>query len=66
VYYKDNLILDSDTNRGNTTQHSGFMHVIINYADEEKRIATNDPNDVRYIKKNQAYVGNIGLPTKYQ
>ncbi|GHV28299.1 hypothetical protein FACS1894176_10780 [Bacteroidia bacterium] len=42
------------------------MHVIINYKDEEKRIATNNPNDVRYIKKNQAYVGNIALPTKYQ
>ena len=67
VYIDGNLIIDSDkNNQGYCDKDSGFMYLVINRKDEKIRISTNNKNDERYIEKDQAYVGNIALPEKYQ
>jgi hypothetical protein len=58
------LIIDTDNNVKN--HKTPRICLAINYEDTPKRIATNDKNDIRYIGKNQGYVGNVYLPDKYK
>lgn len=67
VYIDNLLVIDSDKNYDSGYSNTKwFLFIIINDTDREIQIATNDKNDVRYISKNQAYIGDINIPEQYR
>ena len=67
IYLDEKLIVDSDrNNQSNASENLWFIYVVINETDKKLLIASNNTNDIRYIGKNQWYVGNVNIPKLFR
>lgn len=67
IYLDEKLIVDSDrNNQSNASENLWFIYVVINETDKKLLIASNNTNDIRYIGKNQWYVGNVYIPKLFR